>query len=435
MFLRPEAVKVGDRFRGIDEQTVQDLVVSIGQVGQLQPILVTSDLELVDGLHRLEACKRLDREVWAETESDGKLLLDDPVQRRRAELQANLWRKNFEPLELARAVAELDALMKQTYGDASQGGRGAKGWSYDDTAKLCGFRDKSSVSRLVMVANAADELPQLKGAKTMKEALKVVKAAARLEAARELVKRKQKSSSFDPSKVILNCDCREGLRQLQSGVCDIFVTDPPFGVELDRAVDDRPEAKARLLGAWHDKPDDIMKLLSDVIGQMARVGKLRCQVFMFCATEHFWTVRQMFEDAGFKTLRRPYIWVKAHREPFRLIGCGRTNDPYQRPASTYETAVYAWRGDARLAKPGHPDILVHPRLLNSIHPSQKPVELLVDIISCLVDPASNPMLIDPFAGVGTTLVAARRLGITQVLGFELNEEYCRLAMGMLAAEA
>ncbi|MCX8125550.1 MAG: DNA methyltransferase [Dehalococcoidia bacterium] len=437
MFTDPSKVVVGERFRGVDQALVDELMQSISEVGQLQPVLVTNDMTLVDGLHRLEACRRLGREVWVETEETAKLLLESPVQRRRAELQANLKRKNFEPLELAKAIAELDALMKATYGDASKGGRfaGTEGWSYDDTARILGFKDKATISRAVAVATAADSLPQLKTAKTMREAVKMVKEAARLEATQELLRRRaERPRSINPTDHLFLKDCRQGLRELQSGICNLFVTDPPFGVELDRAVVDRREVKGRLLGAWSDKPDEIFELLTDVIRQMARVGKPDCQVFMFCGTPHFWNLKSTFEANGFNVLNRPYIWVKARKEPFALTGGGRTQDPWHRPGHWYEVALYAWRGQARFAKPGHADVLVYPRLLDSIHPSQKPIELLMEVISNLVDPASNPLLIDPFAGTASTLIAAKRLGLKQFLGFEIDERWYNIGLGLLAAE-
>jgi len=47
-------------------------------------------LELVDGLTRVLASKKLGKEVWWEDDKTGQLKLDTPIQRRRAELQANL---------------------------------------------------------------------------------------------------------------------------------------------------------------------------------------------------------------------------------------------------------------------------------------------------------------------------------------------------------
>lgn len=57
-----------------------------------------------------------------------------------------------------------------------------------------------------------------------------------------------------------------------------------------------------------------------------------------------------------------------------------------------------------------------------VHPTQKPTELLKLILEDF--PAVT--VLDPFAGSGSTLVAAKALGIPY-LGVEVNQEYCAIA--------
>jgi len=63
------------------------------------------------------------------------------------------------------------------------------------------------------------------------------------------------------------------------------------------------------------------------------------------------------------------------------------------------------------------------------HPSMTPLKLMKRLVSIFTQPGDT--VLEPFAGVGTTLVAAKELG-RKAIGFELNEEYCKIAVGRLS---
>jgi site-specific DNA-methyltransferase (adenine-specific) len=64
-----------------------------------------------------------------------------------------------------------------------------------------------------------------------------------------------------------------------------------------------------------------------------------------------------------------------------------------------------------------------------IHPTQKPVPLLEQIISIFTDPGD--VVIDPVAGSGTTLLAAMRTG-RRAYGFEIKKDFFAKANEMLS---
>ena len=57
------------------------------------------------------------------------------------------------------------------------------------------------------------------------------------------------------------------------------------------------------------------------------------------------------------------------------------------------------------------------------HPSQKPLELITQLILCCTDPGD--LVLDPFLGSGTTAVAAEMHGRNWI-GVETNEDYCSI---------
>lgn len=85
--------------------------------------------------------------------------------------------------------------------------------------------------------------------------------------------------------------------------------------------------------------------------------------------------------------------------------------------------TYRWNG--MLQQPGRQK---EPR----IHPAQKPEPVIVWALG--LAPASVKTVLDPFMGIGTTLVAAKRLG-KQAVGIEQSERWCEVAATRLAQGA
>ena len=62
------------------------------------------------------------------------------------------------------------------------------------------------------------------------------------------------------------------------------------------------------------------------------------------------------------------------------------------------------------------------------HPTQKPVALMKWVMSLKWTPTG--LILDPFMGSGTTLVAAKELG-RKAIGIEIEEKYCEIAVRRL----
>jgi len=63
------------------------------------------------------------------------------------------------------------------------------------------------------------------------------------------------------------------------------------------------------------------------------------------------------------------------------------------------------------------------------HPTEKPIELYCSFIELFTD--AGDLILDPFMGSGTTLVAAKQLG-RKAIGIEIEERYCEVAVKRLA---
>lgn len=63
-----------------------------------------------------------------------------------------------------------------------------------------------------------------------------------------------------------------------------------------------------------------------------------------------------------------------------------------------------------------------------LHPTQKPVALMTWILEQWTQPGD--LILDPYMGSGTTLVAAQRIG-RRAIGIEIEERYCEIAVRRL----
>lgn len=67
----------------------------------------------------------------------------------------------------------------------------------------------------------------------------------------------------------------------------------------------------------------------------------------------------------------------------------------------------------------------------SVHPTQKPTELMLELVELFSEPGE--LVFDPFAGSGTTGVACIRLG-RRFIGIEREPKYAAVARERLRAE-
>ena len=230
-------------------------------------------------------------------------------------------------------------------------------------------------------------------------------------------------------------DCREIAEWLDA---DVVVTDPPYGQgyishgvamtsHADRARGDyngrhRPaksiagdattEARDAALDSWGDRPAIVFGSLLIAPPRNAKHTAVYVKPLDAGSLSAFGTLRRDLEGIWFCGSRRPG-WGDQ-------VVSGRGLLPaHQRPPTVMRSSVFPTA--ARLA--GTPSGVA----ARAGHPHAKPLDVLEELIGH----CPPGTVADPFAGSGSTLVAAKRLG-RRAVGVELEERYCEIAAKRLA---
>ncbi len=199
-------------------------------------------------------------------------------------------------------------------------------------------------------------------------------------------------------------------RVLDGGLADLCFTDPPYNVGYGNSAKDRMRGKRRRirndnLGA------DFERFLGAACTNMLAVTKGTAYICM--SSSELPTLQRAFREAGghWSTF---LIWAK---NTFTL---GRAD--YQRQ---YEPILYGWKEGADHYWCGARDQgdvwFVDKPARNDLHPTMKPVALIERAVRN--SSKGRDVVLDPFAGSGSTLIAAEKTGRTARL-VELDPGYC-----------
>lgn len=403
-----------------DYGNINELIESFKKDGIIAPIAVKA---LPDGRYKLLAGGRrfmaasalkantMPCRIYTKDVSD--------LDMAKIELAENLYRKDLHFSERVKLDKKIMDLAIKAYGRKESTASDASGVSVRDVAQMAG-RSLASFSENINMAGWLEKVPELGKLPTMDDARKLLKEIEKDLTRQEAVRRIQESRATpldeqlaQLSESFIVGDFFEEIKKIGDQSIKLIEIDPPYAIGLKGVK--KQETPAFDLDRYNEIDQEAYPgFMNRVLSQSWRVlqdgGWL---ILWFGPDPWFEPVYQMLKGA-FQTFRLPGIWVKTN-------STGQTHNPAIRLGQAYEMFFYARKGDATLQKQGRPNTFLYDVVANQrkIHPTERPVELIQDILETFARPGDKVLV--PFLGSGNTLLAASNLGMPAV-GFELGKE-------------
>lgn len=445
---------VADRIRK-DLGDVESLAASMHRRGLLHPIIIDQDNKLVAGGRRLAAAKMNGYE-----EIDAFVRDDlDPISRLEIELEENLCRMDMHWTEEVVALRNLYELKRAKYSDPLDK---SSGYSMRDAAEETG-KALGGVSMDIQLAGALAKYPELGGEGSKVAAFKRYKRMEETQMRAEIAKRaRDKQDPFEsigateaasgqpsgepvkpgeikpgqfahqpirkihwPQGDFYHADSRDVCYKLPKHSVDCIVTDPPFALGMHK--EGATTANTRLAqNAGHmydDDPAKIMDMLDLVFLYCSHLLKPGGHAYVFFHMTKYEEMFLMLRKAFGSCEETPIMWIK------NTPGVG---DPNRAWVYAYEPCFHINTG-RDLVRPQAFNYLKYDTVPpnRKIHPTQKPDALLRHVISASC--VAGEVVLDPFAGGGSTLVAASQVGC-RFIGIEREEIFHRATTERIAEE-
>ena len=236
---------------------------------------------------------------------------------------------------------------------------------------------------------------------------------------------------------LIHGDALEELAKLEPGSVDCVCTDPPYGT-TDAPWDTAPDWGRLFAELWRVlKPNGALLMFS----QNPVAADIIVQQRHYFRYEWVWAKTQScgFLNANRMPMRAHelvLVFYRALPTYNRVPIASQWKKPYSLKHSMTKTKIYGTikldkMSESKDGRRAPQDVIRCSFDAKRYHATQKPQELLRALLSQYCRPGD--LVLDPFAGSGSTLVAARELGLRSI-GFELTEHYYNLARERLAEQ-
>ena len=218
-------------------------------------------------------------------------------------------------------------------------------------------------------------------------------------------------------------DALEVLKNIPNESIDCVVTDPPYFVLKALSEGERKKVSDTCEWDYYNDLDEFLEFTKAWLNECYRVLKQDSQCYVFWSQKwmkEFWNLKQPFE------IKRMLIWYHPN------VTWKFTSKMW---LWQYDPIFFLTKGKVKkfnlsFVKNENKDVIIEVtpqtnyKRDKQYHPLQKPL----NVVKLLIKASTNEgdIVLDPFCGSGTTLVACRMLN-RKFIGIEINEKYVRIA--------
>lgn len=242
---------------------------------------------------------------------------------------------------------------------------------------------------------------------------------------------------IEPNRII-HGDCLKILPQIADGSVDMVLTDPPYNIannlKLKRNNFNRLMGSGKDItnnfGEWDEMNDgEFRSFCEEWLVLAGKKIKDNGHFVSFFNKERMHYLFEPLRKQGFR-YRNVLVWHKLNPTPQLLKAnfCSAT-----------EFIVWMTKGDKIGTfnwKEGYCHNIFESSICQGTERTEHPTQKNIDVVYWLLKYLSNAgdLILDPFAGSGTTLVAAKNLG-RRYLGIEKEEKYYNIAVDRIGGTA
>jgi DNA modification methylase len=244
-----------------------------------------------------------------------------------------------------------------------------------------------------------------------------------------------------PEREIILGDCIAVMRSWSGASIDACITDPPYNMSRRRGLAWAFSSHVTMEQNWDRfASDEYVKFTHVWLAEACRVVRPNGNLLVFGSFHNIYVIGFVLEHLLDRRILQQITWFKPNAQPnitgrlptesteYIIWACNNT--PRRATGWTFDYAASkAMNGGKQLRNLWQIPCTPRSERSGGSHPTQKPLDLLDRIVTLWTRP--DDLVLDCFAGTGTTAVAAARLG-RRWIGIEKDAEYAALARKRVA---